>query len=464
MRELRNLIHDIHKGKNLESNLKIYEDIAIRTYNDYAALDLTFSAYTMLEEVTEEKQELAVKEKRVIDCICRALDGLGSEDCAYEEWIPVMVSLRQEITDKMDLFTAYTDRLICYEYVLNRMELKYIPVKELNRKFASLDEEEFLQQLMAYIFGKNDQSIIHDKLRMIVGQIPVHMTKSKLFEKLGEAMTLYKDGDRSSLDDFVYMVRTSAMVYEPQKYVGAYPDFEKVLERLTKADYTAMEEDEYKEMTELLEEGARAIHEITDFYYTLQKVVNGIYALCLLLPYQKEESRLVEAEKAIWRCLAKKEYRDEMLIPLEGKIESYVERSSYLESVLFEVKNSYKKELAEWGQEKFFADFSLVANLLSDSLFIDLDKVEKAETADAAYVQKKTEELLDELSDKLSQVSRPVKKAIMGQILEKLPAFFQNTDEVQEYIRVNLFGCQDKAEKCVVMVILSDLIQEEQEW
>ena len=62
---------------------------------------------------------------------------------------------------------------------------------------------------------------------------------------------------------------------------------------------------------------------------------------------------------------------------------------------------------------------------------------------------------------KLGEVSRPVKRAVMGQVLEKLPLMFEKAEEVLEYIQVNLMGCQDKAEKCVVMMILQDLINEE---
>lgn len=464
MRELRNLIHDIHKGKNPESNLKRYKDMAIQIYNDYAALELTLSGYMMLQEAEEEKPELAAKEKRIIDSICQAIGGLAEENGDYEEIISVMSELRQEITDKMDLFTAYTDRLICYEYVLNRMELRYISEKELDKRFADVDEELVLQQIMRYLFSDDNQRVIQDKLNILVGQIPVHMTKSKLFEKIKEAATLYKGGDKSSLDNFIYMLRTSAMVYEPRKYTGEYPDCEEVLERLAKADYKTVEQAEYEEMTALLEKGARTIHELTDFYYTLQKVVNGIYALCLTLPYGSGDSKVVRETKAIWCHLAKREYEDEMLIPLEGKIEKYVEQSSYLESVLFEIKSSYKRELTEMGMEKFFENLFLVSNLLSDSLFIDLEKSLEEETAEDAYVQEQTEKFLQELSDKLSMVSRPVKKAIMGRMLESLPRFFQSTEEIEQYIRVNLLGCQDKAEKYIVITILRDLIQEEQEW
>ena len=41
---------------------------------------------------------------------------------------------------------------------------------------------------------------------------------------------------------------------------------------------------------------------------------------------------------------------------------------------------------------------------------------------------------------------------------------FQSTQEVQDYIHVNLLGCQDKAEKAIVMTMLRDLMQEEQGW
>ena len=131
---------------------------------------------------------------------------------------------------------------------------------------------------------------------------------------------------------------------------------------------------------------------------------------------------------------------------------------------MFEIKTSYKEEVEELGLTTFFEDFSMVANLLSDSLFIDLDKVALAEVADAEYVEQCTTQLLDELTEKLNSLSRPVRRAVMGQLIEKLPMMFQSAQEVQEYLRVNLLGCQDKAEKAIVMTMLWDLMQEEQEW
>ena len=61
----------------------------------------------------------------------------------------------------------------------------------------------------------------------------------------------------------------------------------------------------------------------------------------------------------------------------------------------------------------------------------------------------------------MSEVSRPVKKAIMAQVLNKLPLAFKTSNEVKEYIRTNLFGCQDKAEKITVMTLLGEVIEQE---
>lgn len=461
---MKKLIHDIHKGKNLKENLKKYAELAIPVYMDYGMLELTFSAYTLVEEIVEESQELAARESEPIARVLAALGTLGQENCDYASLAADMQELRREITRKMDLFTAYTDRLICYEYVMNRMEMAFIPEKELTKKLADFDEKEYMAKLNEYLFGNTDQSVIQDKVRMVMGQVPAHITKNKLFERIEEASTLYKDQDRSAMDSWLYMIRTSAMIYEPQHYVGQYAALEQQLKRLEQADYDNLSESEYDELAAVLETGARDIHEITDFYYNVQKVVNGIYAMCLILPYCETESKLVKAGRSIWCCLAKKEYKEEMLLPLEGRIEPCVEKSSYLESVFYEIKSSCQKELTEVGLTQFFEDFALVTNLLSDSLFIDLSRMGEEEKADGAYIKTRTSQLLEELEEKFQSLSRPVKRAVVAQILEKLPLPFQSAAEVQEYILVNLMGCSNKAEKCVVLTILWDLMQEEKEW
>lgn len=455
---MKKIIQNIHNGKKINESLEGYREMAVPLYSEYASLELTFSAYTLLQEIMEEKKKLAEKENVAIEEILVFLSEISRETADYEKLREKLEKIRERITVKMDLFTAYTDRLIVYEYVLNRLELKFLPEEELAKQLSQIDEEQFLKNLMIYLFSDKDQSIIKDKLRLVIGQVPVHMTKAKWFEKIAEALTLYKGGERSSFDDFIYMLRTSALVYEPAYPGGDYPEVENALAVFSEEDFGKITESRYKELVEMLSKAANDIHEITDLYYSMQKVVNDMYGLAILFCYAKEDSKLIKACKGIWRCLSQREYLDEMLIPLEGRIEPYVEKTSKMESVLYEIKNAYTKEISDSCGIDFFEDFVRVVNLLSDSLFIDLDKVQRDEKADEQYVKERTEILLSEIEAAFETMSRPVRKAIMGQVMEKLPMMFDRTEEVEEYVRTNLLGCQNKTEKLIVMSILSDVI------
>ena len=63
-------------------------------------------------------------------------------------------------------------------------------------------------------------------------------------------------------------------------------------------------------MVSLLEKTAKEIHEITDFYYEVQNVVNGVYAMALILPYREKMSRIVKAGRNVWKALAQGEFNE----------------------------------------------------------------------------------------------------------------------------------------------------------
>ncbi|MBO5488408.1 MAG: hypothetical protein J5972_00715, partial [Eubacterium sp.] len=117
---MKNIIRELQKGKNVPDNLKKFVVVAMETNQAYSGLELTFSAYTLVEEMQEEKQELAVQEKESLQCLLTGLRQLSEAGGVDETLMEEMKQLRTVITDKMDLFTAYVDRLICYEYILNR--------------------------------------------------------------------------------------------------------------------------------------------------------------------------------------------------------------------------------------------------------------------------------------------------------------------------------------------------------
>ncbi len=461
MKNIKKLVSDIHAGKNIKTNLEVYRDLAIGTYHDYASLELVFSSYMLMEECAEVRPELSAKEQTILTELREGLAAIHTQDADLDSLIGKMKQIRETITGKMDLFTTYTDQLICYEYVLNRMELTFVPPKELDAILAKYPEDAFMQQIMLYLFSTQDQAVITENIRTVVGQLPVRTTKTKFFEKLTQALTLYKGGDKSSLDSFVYMLRTSGLVYEANEYQDEYREFGEFTEQLASTDYASLSEEEYNLLVEQLQKMAEQIHEITDFYYSIQKVANSIYAVAVCRKYDEGISTTVTEAQKVLGSILKEEATDEMLVPLEGRIEQYAMESSYLEAILFEIRSAYQTELSELNYIELFDDLVSVANLLSGSLFVNVEQEDTQETVTDAYVQEVTDLLVDEVTKRFAKVSKPVKRGMMGMMLEKLPMIFSNSDQVKEHIQTNLFGCTDKVEKAAVLDILSNVMKED---
>ena len=61
--------------------------------------------------------------------------------------------------------------------------------------------------------------------------------------------------------------------------------------------------------------------------------------------------------------------------------------------------------------------------------------------------------------DRLFTVSQQsVKRAVMAAVLSMLPVFFNNTEEIQDYINSSLIQCSDEAEKKAVVEVVRMII------
>ena len=63
----------------------------------------------------------------------------------------------------------------------------------------------------------------------------------------------------------MYMVRTSAMLYEPKQEENQFPEILEALQTFEQTDFESLEGEKYNQLVSLLEKTAKEIHEITDF-------------------------------------------------------------------------------------------------------------------------------------------------------------------------------------------------------
>lgn len=465
MSDVRKLIKDLNRGVALRKNLQVYGNLLADTYLDYTSVELTFSAYMLAEMVVDDGVVSAAEQEiynQVMGLLRMLMEKTGDED--RMSVISAVQRVRGQITKIMEGFTSYTDQLIGYDYVIQRKRMHYKPDEEALSKVNSIREDEFVQELMTYLVGDSDQSVVRDRLQMLMGQVPVHMTRQKLLEKVKETLSLYAGSDMASLDAFLYRLRSSAMLHKAKAGVPSGEKIERLIEEFSELDFSHITEETYEAAAERLEEVTKEITVLTDYYYSLQKVVNGIYALALVSEQKIEDSQVSSDCKEILLHVANGGLDDSSLVKLEGKIETCVEKAASLEAILSEVLHDHEDLLGELGLLDAFRDYEKISTLLSDSLFVDFTKTQKYEEVDAEMLKRVYADFSRELTDGLAAMQRPLKKAAMAAVLENLPVDFENMEQIETYIRTNLFGCQDDSERAVVLLELQEMMAEAAEW
>ena len=280
MNQIRKIIKDLDKGVAPRKNLPIYANYLADTYLNYASIELVFSAY-MLVETCQEGIDLSEEEERRYDEVRKEIPHVYEEDAEVQKTcIERIDRIRGEITQVMEKYTSYTDQLICYDYVLKHRKFDFEEEEPYQKDVFATEEDVFVKELMAFLVGNKDQSIVKERLQQLMGMIPVHMTKQRLMGKIQDTGSLYIGGDMASLDNFIYMIRSAAMIQKAgtETEEDAIAD---LLKELQNMDFAGLTKESFETMSKELEKAGEYILHVTDFYYQLQKVVNAMYALSL---------------------------------------------------------------------------------------------------------------------------------------------------------------------------------------
>ena len=85
----------------------------------------------------------------------------------------------------------------------------------------------------------------------------------------------------------------------------------------------------------------------------------------------------------------------------------------------------------------------------------------KSESVDIRlYVEQKRDELIGELTRFFHENRKIVNRSVMALILSRLPVFFNNITEIQDYVFHSVSNCTNKAEKAAVVEIIKCIINE----
>lgn len=477
-KSMKSICFDIKNGKNLEFNIPQFLNHLVNIYGQYAEVKFSMHYYTFYEyylesfgeDLTEESAIMKEFNSIIRECLLSEFSGDRMEDGVNR-----LDAIRNHVISRMKILTSYTDIFQIYEFVLNRIEYRFLEGQE------ELNEESFTEEVLAYIFDTKDNVVINDKIKEVIGQLPVRMSKGRYFDIIKDSFSIYKGSERGTLKDFIYMMDTCSMLFEPEGIEDVYDVYSEFRKTLEEVDYKNITGEEYKTYSARLEDIAADINKHVDFYYGLQECINHLYVMLLTAPYTLMEGGyrieslgremkflLLPQDMDKFRIIIRQinayfereekqpfdEDLEEKLSYTEGKQEFLAEEFDILEPYFYEIEQNHTSLVSSLMMTPLFQCIGLSQKLLSGSIFIELNKVVEKQVVDDKYLQAVRDDYLSRLSELFQKNSQIVNRAVMANTINKIPVFFQTVNDVREYIKNSMTSCKDMAEKTACVNII----------
>lgn len=415
----------------------------------YALARLALNDYTYFEDDPGEDGPVSLQEagNAFQQLLAAWLDG--------ETPVEALRQLRDRIVEEMEIVTSFADCFRVYEYALNRMERRF----ETGLPVSDVSDEEFFRQLMHFIRGDGDAALMHQRVQMVMGQLPVRLTRQKFYSMVMDGLSVLVGKDRSGLAQAMYLLRTAATVYLTPEQRNRYPELETALGQLRQLSFKELDREQYRQAMLQIGEASELLYALSEGWQAIQEMCNDLLVLCLTRDAAVRDVKTEQPALDLLRGLYGKLQRGEMetmedamtdlLYELEGVQEEYIERYQRLApAAAYRDGEDETERAARW-----------VDLLMSSSPFARMEDLELTGEASQAEVQEEADRLFADLEQLFSESQRPVTRAVMAAILSNLPICFQSMEEIENYIRGSLFGCTDPAEKETCVELLQQLME-----
>lgn len=473
---MKKIIKEINNNQNLEINLPVYARHMNNLYNKCAAVEMAMDYYTYYEMISDcvIKDEKLKKYTEEFNSIVREYIVNVKVDEERKKAVERIDVLRNKTYKTVDILSAYADIFSRYEYVSNRCEYLF-KGEDIDSKYT---DEDFTREIMQYIFSDEDNTVINSKICEIIAELPLRLTKNKFFQLLSDGLSVYSKTDKETIDDFVYLLKSSAMLTLPEG-LDEYDELNSIFRMVKDIDYANITKEEFNKLENELRYSADFIETQTNMFMMLQGLINKAYVLILTAPYADECDKETECSmKIIKEINAEFDDNDfislsddvtDLFVFLEGVPEKTYEILNRDEYILDNIKKTHLSIIKSIMSDNIYQGLFISQNLITDSLFVDLTEAKavfetKTETeADfdvKEYIDRVRDELVMLLTEFFKNNQKQVNRSVMALIISRLPVFFNNITEIQDYVYNSLSNCTNKSEKLAAIEIVKCIINE----
>ena len=425
-----------------------------KAYDSLAWMNLTAHLYDLTEGVRDGRYGMDgnLLDKDTDDCYGQLLghirDYAEAGENARERILKALPKLREHVTERAEQVQVFSDALMIYEYLFNRAEYSF---RTYDKPF---DNEEEAKEILRAVFRSEDSAETNLRIQIMLSQLPVRLTKSRFFDLVRGAFSIYGNSDTEALSGFRYRIVSAAALLK-QSDDRAFSEYRRLTERLSEVSFDDLTEDECNEWEDCVSDAADSLKTSTDYLSGLQDCINAFYTVVLLdAGYEDTETKgyMLPATGAVadfgFALLAG---RNEALAEgslgpafayMEGKLEPLSERVLKDEAKI----DAYCENDAEFKNSEEGKTVLLAKRLMSTSSFAPLSEQETV-MVDEAVLNRETDEVITLLEESLKGRSKTYNRAVMAAVLKELPVFFNSHTEVMNYVLHSLKNCSAEWEK-----------------
>lgn len=478
---MKKCARELGRNKDVDANLIKYTDMALHYNGSMAYLKLAMEYYMFYETVTEEINPYTASVKDTLDTLNSIIEHFfenkpDKEEC--QKLLDRLSGIRKDIISKMQVLTAYTDCFVVYEYIFNRLQYNF------DKMDTMPEDAQFIETVANFIFGTKDNVTINENIRFIIGQLPMRMLRSRYFDIIRESVSIYKGSGLDSLKSFEYMFRTNAMLYKDKNMDIYFTEFKQVLDVLKDLDYDNISEDIYHTYSEKIKTSSKNLSDIADLYMQLGELINSLYIIILETVYEEKphdgrkavttiirgvNSLFTGKESSVWKAASGELLNNgtDMLSWLSGffgditgQQEDIKDTINTAEAVLDETVSSHQDAIERLNLMEKFTVLKHISLLSSSSIFAEFDKETEDTKVTAEMANETAAKLISEVKELFKGRSRMLRRAVMANTVDKMPVFFNNPQDVADYISSSLAQCDDEAEKYASKEIIMDAIKQ----
>jgi len=472
---IKTILKNIKNKTDLEKNLADYANLLSTKYNQYSMFAFSMNYFVFHQLYEEElKDNIDNELKKCIDEFNQIIkkgmlddfDGQTRQDCIVK-----LDEVRCELIERMDILADYASKLLVYEYVIFRERYKIE-----HKEDVDFSEDTAVEEIVDFILGTDDKTMVAERMKSVIVQLPMRMTRNKFFELINNALTLFKDSNKADLEGYLYKLRSASCLYKPNNEDKYYANLSKEVEKINNFDYDNITEDNLGNLINDFENLSKQVKETSDAIVGLQDVLNKAYAFMLTRPYvladiisQKENEVCMDIIKTVNESyFDDSEYDEEAFDKnaikfeaIEGCQERYALDCSKLESELDVIKDEYESQIESMMLAKQFECLVNSELLLSSSSFVkfddkkDIDSKVTDSDIKEAYIK-----LEAEFKDLFKNSSKKVRRAIMSNVTYELPMIFKSKQEIYDYIKYTFDSCRDIHEKKACYIAINEIMSE----